>query len=214
MSKISVIVPLYNNESFIEECIESILKQTYSNFEIIIVDDGSTDNSLEKAYEIAKKSNKIQVYHMENSGVSSARNYGISKASGEYISFVDSDDKLKENFLCSLYNEMIKNKVDLVMCSYSLLYKNKIVVKSPRISTGEYLKKDFAHKALDDGSLSGVLFGSVCCCLYNANIVKNNNIKFDCTIKVNEDGLFNLQYIDCIEKIFVLNENLYIYRIS
>ena len=107
MSKISIIVPVYNTEKYLSKCLNSLIKQTYKDIEIIVVNDGSKDKSLEIAKKFAKQDNRIKVFNKENGGLSSARNFGIEKASGEYIGFVDSDDYIKENMFEILYN-MIK----------------------------------------------------------------------------------------------------------
>lgn len=101
--KFSIIIPVYNCETFIEDCIKSILKQEYNNFEIIVVDDGSTDKSLIICQKIATNDNRIHIYHKSNGGVSSARNKGLEHISGDYVLFVDADDMLNSNCLQNYY---------------------------------------------------------------------------------------------------------------
>ena len=110
-SLISVIVPVYNVEDYLDRCIESIINQTYKNLEIILVDDGSTDSSGKKCDEYALRDGRIKVFHKENGGVSSARNMGLDIATGDYIGFVDSDDLLEHNMYEMLLNNAEKHNV-------------------------------------------------------------------------------------------------------
>ena len=113
--KISIIVPIYNDEKYLKRCIESILKQTYTNIELILINDGSEDKSLEICEEYKKNDNRIIIVNKENEGVSVARNIGIEKATGELISFVDADDYLEITFLQELFNIMKKYNFKEVM---------------------------------------------------------------------------------------------------
>ncbi|MFK9089939.1 glycosyltransferase family 2 protein [Bacillus salipaludis] len=116
--KISIIVPVYNVEPYIHKCIDSILKQTFEDFELILVDDGSPDNCGKICDEYSKLDNRIKVLHKENGGVSSARNAGIRTAKGEYIGFVDSDDFIHQRMYELLYSYGIKHTADVVLCDY------------------------------------------------------------------------------------------------
>ena len=107
---ISVVVPVYNVEDVLHFCIDSILNQTYSDFELLLVDDGSTDKSGDICDQYARKDTRIRVFHKENGGVSSARNLGIDNANGEYICFIDSDDYVNSEFLDSLISHCLQNK--------------------------------------------------------------------------------------------------------
>ena len=118
---ISVIVPVYNVEKYLEECINSIINQTYKNLEIILVDDGATDNSGKMCDEFAKKDNRIKVIHKNNGGLSDARNAGIEIATGEYIQFVDSDDYIDFDMIELLYKNAKKYDTDISMCSHYIL---------------------------------------------------------------------------------------------
>lgn len=118
MDKISVIVPVYNVENYLEECIDSILGQTYKNLEIILVDDGSTDNCGQICDDYVKKDNRIKVIHKENGGLSDARNVGIKNSKGKYITFIDSDDCVNKKYIEVLYNQIITTNSDISICSY------------------------------------------------------------------------------------------------
>lgn len=125
--KISIIVPVYNVEDYIEKCIKSILNQVFTEFELILVDDGSTDNSGKICDKYAEKDNRIIVIHKENGGISSARNIGLNIAKGEYIAFVDSDDYINKNMYHTLYNLIIKTQSDIAMCNYKTISKDEEV---------------------------------------------------------------------------------------
>lgn len=121
---ISVIVPVYNLEGEISKCLLSLVLQKYPNFEVIIVDDGSTDNSLSVCSKLAEKDKRFLVYHTKNKGLSSARNFGISKAKGKYLAFVDGDDYIDPEFLSSLYSSVLQSGSDIAISGYTEIYKN------------------------------------------------------------------------------------------
>ena len=125
--KISIIVPVYKVERYLENCIESILNQTFGDFELILVDDGSPDKCGLICDDYAKKDSRIKVIHKNNEGLSAARNSGIQIARGEYIAFVDSDDSINKNMYETLYNTAIKNESDIVICDYENVYEDKKV---------------------------------------------------------------------------------------
>lgn len=116
---VSIIIPVYNSEKYLRQCIDSCLKQTYENIEIILIDDGSIDSSLRICQEYANKDNRVKVMHQNNSGVSSARNKGLQKASGEYVFFLDSDDEICQNSIEFLVSDIKKYKADIVSAVYS-----------------------------------------------------------------------------------------------
>ena len=122
--KISVVVPIYNVEKYLEKCIKSILNQTYNNLEIILVNDGSTDNCLNICKKFEKIDKRIFVINKENGGLSEARNYGIDKATGKYITFVDSDDYIDEDYLEFLYKNLIINNCDISICNPRIVYED------------------------------------------------------------------------------------------
>ena len=126
--KISIIVPIYNVEKYLERCVDSLVNQTYENIEIILVDDGSPDYCPQLCDEYAKKDSRIVVIHKKNGGLSDARNYGLCKASGEYILYVDSDDYIELDSCEKLVNGMANN-VDMVVGAYKELRNNKVIEK-------------------------------------------------------------------------------------
>ena len=130
---ISIIIPVYNVEKYIRYCLESVINQTYKNLEIIIVDDGSKDSSGQIADEYALKDSRIKVIHKENGGLSDARNFGIKKAQGDYLIFIDSDDYVDVTMIEKLYNYAIKNELDIVTCNCLVVYENndkKVAISS------------------------------------------------------------------------------------
>lgn len=130
MKKISVIVPVYNTEKYIKKCIRSIIEQTLKEIEIIIVNDGSKDKSLEIIKDLMKQDRRIKLINKENEGVSSARNSGIKMAKGKYIQFIDSDDWIEKEFLEKMYDFAEKENVDIVVSDYYEDYSNgKIKIK-------------------------------------------------------------------------------------
>ena len=124
MIKVSVIVPVYNVEKYLEKCLDSLVNQTLKEIEIIIVNDGSPDNSQKIIDRYAKKHKNIKAYIKENGGLSDARNYGIKKATGEYISFIDSDDYIANDMLEIMYNKAKNNRLDIVVCDTINVYEN------------------------------------------------------------------------------------------
>jgi len=129
--KISVIVPIYNVEKYLGKCLNSILEQTFTDYELILVDDGSTDSSGDIADEYALKDDRISVIHKKNGGLSDARNHGIDKANGEYVCFIDSDDWIEKTYLEELHELAVKNEADITICDYQ---KNTgdSVIKQPK----------------------------------------------------------------------------------
>jgi len=123
--QISIVVPVYNVEQYLEKCVNSIINQTYKNLEIILIDDGATDSSGKLCDELAKIDNRIKVYHKENGGLSDARNYGVERATGDYIGFVDSDDCIDSEMYEKLYEAIRKENVDVAECNLKIIYPDR-----------------------------------------------------------------------------------------
>lgn len=177
--KISVIVPVYKAEKYIHRCIDSLLAQTFKNFELLLVDDGSPDSSGEICDEYAHIDSRVRIFHKENGGVSSARQYGTDNAIGEYIIHIDSDDWVEKNMLKDLYQKAITDNADMVMCDYYIDYANKsIQVKQ-------------APAALDHKTVLKELFinlhGSCCNKLIKSIFYKDYGIKFPKNMHLCED---------------------------
>ncbi|WP_342542136.1 glycosyltransferase [Paenisporosarcina sp. FSL H8-0542] len=212
MDLISIVVPVYNSEKYLFDCIESILNQSYSNIELILVNDGSNDCSLEICQMFVESDNRVKLLSKKNSGVSDTRNLGIKESKGEYITFVDSDDMLKNQAIEIMYEEIKMNQTDLVVCNFEYDYSGIRVKKIARITEGIYSVNSLSDKLIDDGTMSGILFGSVWSCLYKTSIIRDFNIRFVSGVKYNEDGIFNLAYLQKCKIVKVKNEHIYIYR--
>ena len=128
---ISVIIPVFNAEKYISKCLKCVTEQTYKNIEIIIIDDGSKDDTASICYEFKNSDSRIKIFHKENGGVSSARNYGITKSKGKFLFFLDSDDLIEPNAIYELYNKIIKTNSDIAISNYDNITINnsKIINK-------------------------------------------------------------------------------------
>ncbi len=147
--KISVIVPIYNVELYLEKCVNSIVNQTYKNIEIILVDDGSSDSSGRISDELSLSDNRIKVVHKKNGGLSDARNTGISISTGDLLCFIDSDDYIENDMIELLYKNLINFNADISVCSYIMEYKNKNVI----IANGNEIKVYNKEEALKNSLL-------------------------------------------------------------
>ena len=185
---ISIIIPVYNVEAYLDKCIESIINQTYSNLEIILIDDGSTDSSGIKCDEWAEKDHRIVVVHKENEGVSNARNTGLKVAKGEYIGFIDSDDYIEQNMYEIMYTEMNKDNIEFVLCDFKKV-KFKEEKNACPIQHYSYENIDKFQVLLEFYPLAG----SVCRCLFSR--AKLSDIIFDTTLYIGEDLDFICRYI-------------------
>lgn len=129
---VSIVIPIYNAEKFLKKCVSSVLEQSYKDFELILIDDGSSDNSSVICSEFAECDSRVIFIHQNNSGVSSARNCGLEAAKGEFIAFVDSDDYVEKDWLKLQINAMTANNADVAVCGIKLGEKKKIVQKMRR----------------------------------------------------------------------------------
>lgn len=208
----SIIIPVYNAERFIEETIKSVLNQTYKNYELIIINDGSTDSSHEICDYYSNKCDNIIYIKKENTGVSDTRNLGINIANGEYLLFLDADDLLPNNVL-EIYNKNIfRKKYNVIFGNHSHLFEDKILQRKSRINSGIYNYNQLKTKLLDDGTLTGILFGSVCGACYKKETITKRGILFNKNVAVNEDGLFNIKLLFNLSDILVIDDCLYLYR--
>lgn len=210
MKKISVIVPIYNSSIIISKCLDSLLNQTYKNLEILLIDDGSTDNSYKLCEFYAKKDKRVKIFHKENGGVSSARNLGLDNATGDYISFVDSDDYIENNTYEVLMNNISDNDIIIFNmfhedCNQNTLYKFEHTNCS-------FIKKEYPELSFYNPSISGY----VCNKLFSKRVIyydNNKHIEFDNQIYMLEDDLFNYNILEKNSNInyLYLNTKLYHY---
>lgn len=202
---VSIVVPIYNAEAYLEQCLDSIVNQTYKVLEIILVDDGSKDNSLEICNSYAKIDCRIVVVHKENGGVSSARNIGIEQSKGEYILFIDSDDTVELTYVEELVNANKDGKRDLVICGYNniFVYKNNF----EKCLIYEKLSYDITE---DYYKIVNFL-KSPYIKLYSARIIRSNKITFPADIRLGEDQVFNQKYLYYVNSYNIVNQPLYNY---
>lgn len=200
-SKISIIVPVFNSAKWLNKCIDSIIEQTYNNIEIILIDDGSTDNSPEICDEYAKRDSRIRVIHKKNEGVSIARNTGIDTSTGEYIKFVDSDDWIEKDCCEKLVNIIEKESVDLVICGLNVFQNNKLL-RNPHLEN----KKIDIREGFKEYKYINKIFAAPWNKLYKKEKILK---KFKEGQSLGEDLAFNLDYLKGIDKIYVTEYCLY-----
>ena len=205
MVKISVIIPVYNSEKYLERCLNSVLSQTFQEFEAICINDGSTDTSLKILENYQNKDSRIKIINIENSGVSIARNIGLKKAVGKYISFVDSDDYIDNNFLEKLYIEIDKNKAQVASAS---IIRESDKKQSKLI---EYVKNEITENSKDN------LIKNQCrkyCFIWNklylASFLKENNLYFKDDF-IYEDVFFTSSLLEIARKIVYVSNTYYHY---
>lgn len=222
--KVSVIVPVYNVEKYLGRCIESLINQTFTNIEIILVNDGSTDRSLEIIEKYKEKDKRIKLINNKNMGVSYSRNIGIKKSIGKYIMFIDSDDWIDKDTIDIMYNKIIENDYDLVMCSYVREFLNqskyKNIMPEEEVKYTKYtINNSLLRKLI--GPIETELaspenldsLGTVWGKLYKTEVIKKNNIKFIDLEEIGsaEDVLFNIYLFNKINKAIYINKPIYHY---
>lgn len=218
--KVSVIVPVYNVEKYINRCIDSLINQTFTDLEIILVNDGSLDNSGKICDEYAKKYKNIIVIHKENGGLSSARNAGIEIAKGEYLAFVDSDDYVDNKIYEKLYNEAKKEKADTCLCGFYRVRSNNKIIECKNPMGGRVIKQDNILKDIlvnmmgAEPSYYMDNFLEVCVWkgIYSRKIILNNNIRFVSERDyISEDAIFCIDYIPKTSCVVNIYDCLYYY---
>ena len=206
--KISIIVPVYNGEKYIETFIKCIEHQKYKEFEIIFVDDGSIDNTFNICNEYAKKDNRIHVYHKKNGGPSSARNLGIDRSTGDYVVFFDIDDEFSDDILSDNVQLATDSNADVVMWNFKMICMNngseiiRKVGNSVNVSKEEFFS-DVLFKVLDNE-----MFNPPWNKLIKRSVLLENNVRFDERFSIYEDILFSYQLIQKADRISV-NDNVY-----
>ena len=174
--KISIVIPIYNVEKYLSNCIESITNQSFQNYEMILVNDGSKDSSLEICYKYKKNNNKIKIVNKENGGLSSARNAGIKIAKGKYIVFIDPDDEIDKNYFNTLYTIAEENNCDFVVGNYVIVPGGQKVTSGYKYNT-VLNGKDFILSNKNIHTRNDLCF--VWRNIYKLDIIKKNNIKFN-----------------------------------
>ena len=203
---ISVIIPVYKVERYLPRCIESILRQTYSNFELILIDDGTPDRSGIICDRYAEKDSRIRVIHKENGGVSTARNAGIDAAKGEWVTFVDSDDWVQENYLEVLTSPLGVDDYDMTIgvLEWRAISRKIQEYEGYSINIGEASQ---IERALNCSELLGPWLK-----LFSLNIIKNNSMRFSKGIALGEDAIFVAKYLKHCKKIYMTGKAIYCYN--
>lgn len=203
--KVSIIVPVYNSEKTILRCLDSILNQTYKNIEIIIIDDGSTDSSYNLIKSRLNNDNRIKLIKKENTGVSDSRNNGLGIITGEYVTFVDSDDWIELNLIKKMVEVLEKENVDIICCNYYLNYED-----------GKQKKIERKEKRLDKFNAlnpsSKYYFTTVWGKIFRKNVI--DSLRFSTELYYSEDTLFYIQTLMNASSIYWIKETLYHYYIN
>ena len=193
--KISIIIPIYNTEAYLPRCIDSILSQSFTDYELILINDGSIDNSGSICDKYAQQDNRIKVFHQKNGGLSSARNTGLDHAQGEWIYFVDSDDELKPDGLQTLVN-CISEDVDMVMGGYEQYNLDGNLIETEKNhETLTLSRRDSLLVLFPDHSIQYSYLGYVWIRLFRNRIIQDHGLRFDTSIRIKEDTLFVTQYL-------------------
>lgn len=209
MTKISVIIPIYNAESFLNECLVSIQEQTFSDYEAWLIDDGSTDNSGTICDNFAANNKLFHVIHKKNGGVSSARNAGLEKVNGEWICFIDADDTVEKEYLSTLYQFANMQKDILIIQGFKTFLPDNTYID--KRFTNQLYNSSEVYKTFQDLNINrcGYPFGK----LYNAEIIRHHHLRFVESIHYAEDVMFMLTYLthcSAIQTVEGMNYNYYI----
>ena len=202
---VSVIIPVYNTEKYILECLESVYAQSYDNFEVIIIDDGSTDKSTEIINNFILDKPNFKLIKKQNGGISSARNAGIAESKGEWLTFVDSDDFLKKDFLSNLMGKLKDYPADFCMSGFQKFLEDTKEYKKSVDPQFQYLTRD--------QMLYHVFFPAPFARLFSRRIILENNLCFDEKVILGEDRTFNFDYLSYVERCLIVEGESYIYRI-
>lgn len=201
---ISIIIPVYNVSSFIEKCIKSLVDQSFGNFECLIVNDGTKDNSIELVESIIKADKRFKIFHQKNQGQGMARNLGLKHAQGRYICFIDSDDYVEPNYLEVMYREIEKQKADIVCCGFNIITKGNV---RPHLISLEASSNIEAILHLLNGRDWGSLFNRI----FKSNLVKDLNFKKGNT--EDKPFIFELFIKYPVSKVIYIHQCLYNYVI-
>lgn len=212
MPLLSIIVPVYNVEEYIEECLKSILNQTFQDFELILINDGSKDNSIEICSKYVQKDKRIRILHKKNGGLSSARNLGLKNALGKYISFIDSDDLLADKYTYEILIELMEKngELDIVQYPYICFSDNTTSIENKSCDNLLLNKDQFFENLNVPNIKKGILTGSACDKLYRKDTIEKTYFNES---MVFEDTEWLLRVFEKIKFILVNNKGLYGYRL-
>ncbi len=208
MPKISVIIPVYNVEKYLRQCMDSIINQTFKDFECICVNDGSTDGSLDILQEYAKKDDRIKIINQKNKGIAVTRNIGLKFSTGEYTIFVDSDDWIDKEYLNVLYSNIILQDCDIVRANFQFYYNDNNLYEMSKMNKNLlFNKQPNIYNRLFFAYTTTFVWGE----LYKSSIIKNNNVLFYQS-SMGEDIPFKLLTYLYSKKILFIEDSLYFYR--
>lgn len=210
-SKVSVIVPVYNGGAYIAKSIKSLLMQSYDNTEIIIVNDGSTDNTREMLEKISSEYSSVTVINQENKGVSEARNSGIAESSGEFIMFMDSDDEVSRDWVQKAVSHITSGNYEIAVSGYDVKYRDTDVLDSTSRFSDFTAGRD---KIIDRVFRHRDILPAIWNKIYISDIIKSHNIKFDSRYAIGEDLLFLVNYMIYVKKTVVYADRTYCYFLN
>lgn len=213
--QVSIIIPIFNCAKYLNQCFEGLTAQTLEDFEVILVNDGSTDNSEELCLEIAKKDSRFSLISKEKSeGAGPARNSGIDASKGDFLMFLDSDDRIAPNMLERMVSAITKEKTDVVICGYETYIEgageanNEKFAYSPRVIQGKEGVRELFANEFPEG-LVGYLWNKI----YSASVIKENGLRFPPMRRL-QDGVFNINFFNVAESLAIIEDILYFYRIN
>lgn len=205
---VSIIVPIYNVEKYLEQCVISLINQSYKNIEIILINDGSTDNSIDIMNKYKKLDGRVKCYCKVNGGLSDARNYGISVSKGKYIVFVDSDDYVEKDYISILYNLIIENNVKISQCGINKVYENKVldIYKYDHMLLLD--KYNYLSDSYSSHKIENVVVWNK---MYSSDLLDDESFEKG---KIHEDEFFTYKQIYNLDKIAISDLPLYNYRVN
>ncbi len=210
---ISIVVPVYNSQDYLENCLDSIRTQSFQDWECIVVDDGSTDGSGAIIDSFVIKDARFVSVYKNNGGVSSARNVGIARSRGDFIAFIDSDDWIDSRYLEKLNNAILSGKIDLSICGYHKVKQNEII-HSLFTNNSVSFCIDRDNESLFIELIEQYYLFNPWQKLFRLSIIKDNGIAFNETCSYGEDLLFNFCYLEHVNRVSVVNDALYYYRVT
>ncbi len=214
---VSIVVPIYNKEDLIGRCVDSLIEQTHTNLDIILIDDGSTDGSFSICQNYEKIDKRVKAFHKQNGGLSDARNYGLSKATGKWVAFVDGDDFVEKDYIAEMF--LHTNGVDLVVCNYYKFSDGKRTGNKSSYSSLRFESKESIYKSILiplitlDNKRDDILI-PVWNKLYRKQLIDDNHLAFDVNLPYAEDYMFNIYYFNVSESIKFIPIPLYDYDYS
>lgn len=207
---VTIIIPIYNNANSLSKCIQSVIDQSYHNLHIVLVNDGSSDNSGVICEQFAKMDSRIEVYHQENKGVSDTRNFALTKVKGDYVQFIDGDDYIATTMIQHMVEKMEKENADMVICNYGKVFQKMYIPNTRMDKSGSYAGKEYLCKTLKNPGhhYYGVVWNKI----YKRAIIEENQITFEKNVNLGEDFIFNMNYWLKCEKVVVTGKYLYMYN--